>query len=43
MLAEELKLPKRARNVRHNWIEQKKKGEKEKRNQDGTSIPDREL
>ena len=43
MLAEELIPPKRARNSWHNWVEQKKKKEREKRNQDGTSIPKREL
>ena len=38
MLAEELKHPKRARNPPHNWLDQKKKKrEREKRNQDGTS------
>ena len=35
MLAEDLKPPKRARNPSHNW-------EKKKRNEDGTSIPERE-
>ena len=40
VLAEELKPPQRARNPPHNWIEQKKKGEREgeKRHQDETSI-----
>ena len=32
MLAEEMKPPKRARNSWHNWVEQKKKREGEKRN-----------
>ena len=41
MLAEELKPPKRARNSWHNWVEHKKK--REKRNQDRTSTPEREL
>ena len=43
MLAEELKPPKRARNPPHNWVEQTKKREREKRNQDVTSAPEREL
>ena len=44
MLAEEIKPPKRAINAPHNWVEQKKKkGERERRNQDGTSTPKREL
>ena len=40
-----LKPSKRARNPSHNWVEQKKKrwGEGEKRNQDGTGTPEREL
>ena len=40
ILVEELKPTKRARNFWHNWVEQKKKRE---RNQDGTGIPEREL
>ena len=43
MLAEELKPPKGARNPLHNWIEQKKKRERQKCNQEGTSTPEREL
>ena len=45
MLAEDLKPPKRARNVPYNWIEQKgeKEREREKRNQDKTSTPEGEL
>ena len=43
-MAEELKPPKRERYPLHNWVEQrKKKREREKRNQDGTSTPERKL
>ena len=44
-LAKELKPPKGARNPGHNWIEQKKKREREKKGirKDGTSISEREL
>ena len=41
MLAEECKPLKRARNPLHNWLE-KEKREREKRNQDRTSTPERE-
>ena len=41
MLAEELKPPKRVINSWHNWVEQKKKSER--KNQEGTSIPEREV
>ena len=43
MLAEEIKPPKRERNPPYNWVEKKKMRQREKRNQDGTSIPVREL
>ena len=36
------KPPKRARNAPHNWVEQKER-ERERKNQDGTIIPEREL
>ena len=42
MLAENLKTPKRARNPSRNWVEQKEKSKREKRNQDRTSTPERE-
>ena len=42
MLAEDLKPLKRARNSWNNWVEQKKKKEREKDSQDGTSIPERQ-
>ena len=41
IVEEELKPLKRARNSWHNWVEQKKK--REKRNQNRTTIPKREL
>lgn len=45
MLAEDLNLPKRTKNPPHNCVEQKgkKKREREERNQDGTSTPEREV
>ena len=42
MLAEDLKPPKQARNAPHNWVEQKEKN-RERRNEDGTVTPEREL
>ena len=44
MLTEDLKPPKKARNPPHNWVEQKgEKRVRDKRNQDGSSTPEREL
>lgn len=45
MLTEDFRLPKRARNTHHNWVEQKgkKREKKKKRNQDESSIPEREV
>ena len=52
MLAGDLKPSKKARNLLHNWVEQKvnrnrerreRKKRKEEMNQDGTSTPEREL
>ena len=47
-LARDIKTPKRARNPAHNWVKQKGKKERKrrgenKRNQDRTSTPEREL
>ena len=43
MLTEDLRLPKRARNPPHNWVEPKKKEREKKRNGDGTSTLERDL
>ena len=46
-MTEDLRFPKRARKSLYNWVEQKEEGKKErekrKKNQDRTSIPEREL